>query len=106
MSKFYNLIEGQVNNLLRMVMEDDQGQVDWAFWDKYIKPKNVRFIIGLLASLIYLLLLSTLGIYLWNQGIHVMAPGLVQSFGYQQIQQDPNQYYQLLISMFAFMMFF
>ena len=79
MSRIYNIIEGQVNNILRMAMEGEEGQVDWDFWSQYIAPKYIRIIVNLLASIIYLMLFSMLGLYLWNQGIHVMAPNVVKA---------------------------
>lgn len=105
MSKFYNLIESQVNLLARLIMEDDQGNVNWAFWNSYVKPKNMRFVINVIASLLYLALLMSVGVYLWNQGIHVMMPSIIQPLGFgKSYQQSQNPYFQLLITLFAMMM--
>ena len=106
MSRIYNIIEGQVNNILRMTMEGDEGQVDWNFWGQYIAPKNIRIMVNILASIVYLMLFSMLGIYVWNQGIHVMAPNVVKSFGSKQYKQDKNEYFQLFVTLLAIMMFF
>lgn len=88
MSRIYNIIEGQVNNILRITMEGEDGQVEWDFWSQYIDPKYIRVIVSLIASIIYLMLFSMLGIYLWNQGIHVMAPNVVKAFGNQQFKRQ------------------
>ena len=87
-------------------MEGEEGQVDWDFWSQYIAPKYIRIIVNLLASIIYLMLFSMLGLYLWNQGIHVMAPNVVKSFGSKQYKQHKNEYFQLFVTLLAIMMFF
>lgn len=106
MSRLYNIIEGQVNNLLQLIMTDESGNVDWGFWNQYIKPTSIRLLINVIASILYLMLLMLLGLYLYNQGLHVLAPSVLQPIGYGKVyQQDPNPYYQLLVSLFALMMF-
>ena len=106
MSRLYSIIEGQVNNILRIIMEGEQGQVDWDFWSQYITPKYLRVSISLFASIVYLTILSMVGIYLWNQGIATMAPGIVKPFGNKAVSQDKNQYFQLFITLFASILFF
>lgn len=106
MSRIYSIIEGQINNILRIVMEGDEGQVDWDFWSQYIAPKYIRVLVNLLASIIYLMIFSVLGIYLWNQGLHVMAPSVLKPFGNKSYKQDKNEFFQLFVTLLALMLYF
>ncbi len=105
MSRIYNFIEAQINDILRLAVTNDQGDIDWSL-NRWLSPSNVKLVIALISSLCYLLILSMAGIYLWNHGIHAMAPGIVRPFGNGSYQQFQNQYQQLFITLFAMVMFF
>jgi hypothetical protein len=105
MSKIYNFIESQVNTILRLALTNDEGQIDFS-GSRFISVGNVQLVISILAALVYLLILAMAGIYLWNQGIHAMAPSVLLSFGGRSFPQLQNQYQQLFITLLAMVMFF
>lgn len=107
MSRLYSIIENQINIILRMFFSNDQGQIQQDMLEQYIKPKSLRLVINVLAAFVYLVLLLIAGTYLYNQGLHVMAPSVLAPLGRGKVyQQTNNQYLQLLISLLALMMFF
>ncbi len=105
MSKIYMLIENQVNNLLRLVMEDDySGQIQYGPWIK--SAKWVQPIVTALTTLIFLAIALSFGIYLWNYGIQPVFPGIVAKIDGLNPAQASNTYVQLIITLIAIMMFF
>jgi hypothetical protein len=105
MSKIYVLIETQVNNLLRLMMEDDYtGQIQYG---PLIKgPKWVQPIVSLITTLVFLGIALTFGIYLWNYGIQPVFPGIVAKIDGANPAQASSVYLQLVITLIALMMFF
>jgi hypothetical protein len=94
MSKLYTLIEQQVNNFLRLVFEDDSGNVEYGGiipGAKWVAP-----VIQFIAILVFLFIILFVGQYLWNKG-------LVPAFSFVQEIEDSQQ---MLLTLFALIMFF
>jgi hypothetical protein len=102
----YNFIETQINELLKLALINDRGEFDAGKMSAFIGPQSIPLIIAVLTSLVYLMILSVVGIYLWNHGIHAMAPNVISSFGNQLVSQNPNQFIQLFTTLLAMVMFF
>ena len=104
MSRIYNLIENQVNSILRLLLEDNQtGQVDysWVGGPKWIQP-----IVTLITSVLFLTVLLSFGLYLWNFGLVPVFPGLVAPISSTNTAQAANPFIQLVITFIALMMIF
>lgn len=106
MSRLFTIIQNQIEAVLRVVMEGDDGQVDWSYWGQFMPPKYLRVIIAFIAGLLYLLVMSVVGMYLWNQGLSVMAPSVIRPFGSSVYSQSQNPFFQLFITLFALISFF
>lgn len=100
MSKLYSLIEDQVNIILRLIFEDDNGEVagDSA-------PKYLFLALKLISALFFLLVVLLAGLYLWNYGIAAVFP-IVDAIGEPKPAQLDNPYMQLVITLLALMMVF
>ena len=96
MSKLYKLIESQIDQMLQVIMRDSQGNIQWG---KYgiSTPVYVQYVINLLTTLIFTIVLMTLGLYLWNEGLRKGMPSVFARI---------DSYYQLFITLFALMMIF
>lgn len=102
MPKLFDMIEEQINIMLRFVLEDDEtGQVHYNSWIP--GPKWVRPIIYFFSLLIYFLVILMFGLFLWNQGLHVAFPSMVAHIGPGQAFQLANPYSQLITSLVALM---
>ncbi len=102
MSKIYNLIESQVNTILRLVLEDDRtGQIDygWLGGAKYIQP-----LVMFITSVIFLFIILNFGLYLWNFGLAPVFPGLVAPISAANPSQASNPLIQLVITFMALML--
>lgn len=107
MSNFYKIIENQVNIILRFVLsEDDKGELQYGSWVS--GPRWVQLFVQVLTLLLFLTIVSIFGVYLWNNGISAVFPNVVQPLGVppSEIKQRDNPYLQLIITLFALMMFF
>ncbi len=104
MSKIYNLIENQVNILLRFVMEDDMtGQVNYGAWIK--GPKEIQLAVQVITTLVFIFIALFFGLYLWNYGLQPAFPGLVARIDGSNPAQATNPYSQLILTLLAIMMF-
>ncbi len=104
MSKIYLLIQEQVNNLLRFVLEDNEtGEIQYSSWVP--GPKWVKPIIQLLTILIFLAVVLFFGLYLWNYGLQPAFPGIVAKLNPNDPNQASNPYTQLILTLLALIMF-
>ncbi len=101
----FNFIESAVNQLLQATLVDEQGNIDWSKWYP-IGPNTVQFAIQGIAAVVYLILVSLVGMYLYNQGIHPLAPAVFQPIGSGNYAQLSNPFAQLFLSLLAFVTFF
>lgn len=99
MSKLYNLIEGQVNTFLRFFMETDEGQIRYT--DLLSGPKQIRAFITLASAILFGIVTSLFGLYLWNQGLHPVFPSLIAPIGGKAFPQSENPFYQLIVTLVA-----
>lgn len=104
MSKLYKLIEEQVNILLRFIMEDDRGQIQYGKWIQ--GPKWVKPFIQFVTTIIFLLIILAFGLYLWNYGLHPVMPGLIARIDSNNPLQARNPYAQLVLTLLALMLIF
>jgi hypothetical protein len=104
MSRIYALIEEQVNNILRMILEDDEtGQIKW---NGIISgPTRIRPFITFVSFFVFLALILTVGVFFWNKGLQPVFPGIVAKIDSNNPAQAPSEYVQLVTTLFAIMMF-
>ena len=103
MSRIYNMIEDQVNILLRIVLEDDQtGQINYGSW--LSGPKWVKPLVTLITTVIFLLVIMSFGLYLWNYGLVPVFPGIVARIDASNPSQASNPFVQLVVTFLALMM--
>lgn len=103
MSRLYSGLQDQLQNILFVIMQDENGQVQWG---QYITgPVAIRYVISILAVILYAILFFAIGIYLWNQGLSAVAPSVIMPIGDFNVAQADNPYYQLFITLLAIMMF-
>lgn len=104
MPRLYSLIEDQINNLFRFQMEDENGSVQY---NKYIQgPKMLRPVISFVAAMIFLLIILTFGIYLWNHGLSPVMPNIFMKIDSMNPSQFSNSYIQLFITLLGLSMVF
>ncbi len=107
MSRIYNFIQSQVNELLKTALINDDGEFDAGKAGSWLGPGMIPLLIAVMTSLVYILVLSVVGIYLWNNGLHVMAPDVLKPFGSGVVyKQNANQFALLFITLLAMVMFF
>lgn len=104
MSKIYAIIESQVNNILRLNMEDENGVVQYG--TLIPAPKYIQPFISLLTALIIVILVSIFGLFLWNQGLHATMPNVFAEIATGQPGQAQKPFVQLLITLLALMFIF
>lgn len=103
MSKIYNMIESQINNLLRFKLEDDwSGEIKYNKWIS--GPKAVKPFVQAITTLIFLAVILTFGLYLWNTGLVPVFPGIVAPIDPTNPSQAANPYVQLILTLLALMM--
>lgn len=93
MSQLFNMIDNQVQILLRLLIEDDTGNIQYGPWIK--GPKYIRPILSIVTTLVYLAIIVWVGQYLWNQGL---VPAMPRIFA------PIYTYRQLLLTLLALMM--
>lgn len=105
MPKLYDMIEEQINILLRFMLEDeDTGEIQYGGWIK--GPRWIRPIIYFVSLIIYILITLYFGLYLWNQGLHVAFPGVVAHIGPGISQQLKQPYSQLVVTLISMLLIF
>ena len=103
MSRIYNLIEDQVNILLRFVLEDDMtGQIQYGRWIR--GPKWVKPAVQLITTIVFIGIILSFGLFLWNYGLHPVFPGVVARIDPSNSAQAANPYTQLVLTLLALMM--
>jgi hypothetical protein len=103
MSKLYNLIENQVNIVLRILMEDNEtGQIQYGAWIS--GPKWVKPIIALITTIVFLVILLIFGLFLWNNGLHRVMPNVFAEINDNNSYE--NKYTQIVITLLALMLIF
>jgi len=98
------MIENQVNNLLRIKMEDDvTGTISYG---PYLRgPKWVKPFVQILSALIAIGILLFFGQYLWNKGLVPVMPNILAPIdGSSPMQQEPL--YQLILTLLALLFLF
>jgi len=106
MSRLYNLIEEQILNLVSaMSVVNNDDQVLFFGLNLKVQRPFVNMIIKIIAASIYLGLALYFGVQLWNQGLAAVMPTVVASIGNNgmPVAQLPNEYMQLLTTLFALM---
>ena len=104
MSKIYSLIESQVNNILRIVLVDDYtGEVHYGAIIP--GPKWVAPVVSFLTSVVFLLIVLTFGVFLWNKGLHPVFPNIVAQINGNNPAQASSEGMQLVLTLFALMLF-
>jgi hypothetical protein len=106
MSRIYSFLESQVNALLKMVLINSNGEFDAGVASAWLQPGNVQLLITFVTGIAYLVVLSVVGVYLWNNGLHVMAPVVIKPFGSGVYTQNPNRFAQLFVTLLALSVFF
>lgn len=105
MSKIYTLIEDQVSNIVRIILEDeDTGELKFG---SFIKgPKWVKPAISIITAFVFLFIALFFGLYLWNYGLAPVFPSLVAKIDpVSRPDQAGNPYVQLFLTLIALMMF-
>lgn len=104
MSKIYALIENQVNNILRILLVDDYtGEIKYG---SFIPgPKWVAPVVSILTSLLFLFVVLTFGVFLWNKGLHPLFPNVVAVIDGKNPNQANTEWVQLVLTLFALMLF-
>jgi hypothetical protein len=97
MSKLYNLIEGQVNTLLRFFMETDEGQIRYT--DLLSGPKQIKAFIAIISAVVFGMITILFGLYLWNQGLHPVFPNVIAPIGKESYPQSENPFFQLIVTL-------
>lgn len=104
MSKIYQLIQDQVDNIVRILSKEDvQGNVYYPAWlggNKYVKP-----VIQVLSLLLFILVVLFFGVQLWNYGLQPVLPGVVAKIDPSNLGQDSNPMVQMLLTLLALMVF-
>lgn len=104
MSKIYQLIEEQINNIFRINMEESNGQLRLPGWIP--GPQFVRPLIQFVSAIIFIAIVLYFGVRLWNFGIQPVLPGIVAPIQPGQPGQNSTPETQLLLTLLAFLMFF
>lgn len=105
MSKLYNFIESQVNNMLQSLMTDESGRIQ--FNAIISTPASIRPWIAALTTVLFVMVMFIFGIFIWNKGLATVFPGVVApiegaSMGQMnQYGQMNNKYVQLLLTLVA-----
>jgi hypothetical protein len=100
MSKLYNFIESQVNNMLQSLMTDESGRIQ--FNSIISTPAAIRPWIATLTTILFVMIMFIFGIFIWNQGLATVFPGVVARIeGNGANGQVNNKYIQLLITLVA-----
>jgi len=104
MSKLYQLIQDQVDNIVRVLSKEDvQGNVYYPAWlggNKYVKP-----VIQILSLLIFIFVALFFGVYLWNNGLQPVLPGVVAKIDPANMAQSSSPSVQMLLTLLALMVF-
>lgn len=104
MSKIYSLIETQINNILRVVLVDDYtGEIKYG--SMIPGPKWVAPVVSVLTSMVFLLIVLTFGVFLWNKGLHPVFPNIVAPIDGNNPIQSSSPGVQLVLTLFALMLF-
>lgn len=106
MSRLYNLIEDQILNLVAAVsVVNPNDEVIFLGFNIKAQRPLVNFVIKLISALIYLGLALYFGVMLWNQGLAAVMPNIVSAIGAPGVvvPQLPNEYTQLVVTLFALM---
>jgi hypothetical protein len=103
MSKIYNLIENQVSNVIRIILEENDGTL--TFNSLIPNAKWVNPIISIVTSLVFFTLALFFGLYLWNYGLQPAFPGIVAQINPSNPSQASNPYVQLILTLIALLMF-
>lgn len=101
MSRLYTIIENQVNNLLQYLMIDEAGRIQY---NSIIPtPDSIRPAIVILTMMFFIAIVSTLGIFLWNQGLSPLLPVEPITGSGKQLK---NKYLQLFLTLVSINMLF
>jgi len=106
MSRLYNLIEEQILNVVSAVsVVTPKDDVVFFGINLTMKRPLVNFLIKLISALVYLGLALYFGVTLWNQGLAAVMPNVIGAIGQPgvMVQQLPNEYMQLVVTLFALM---
>lgn len=104
MSKIYSLIESQVNNILRIMLVDDYtGEINYG--TMIPGPKWVAPVVSILTSVVFLMIVLTFGVFLWNKGLHPVFPNVVAVIDSKNPLQASSEGMQLVLTLFALMLF-
>ena len=104
MSKIYTLIEGQINNILRILLVDDYtGEIQYGSWIP--GPKWVSFVVSLITLFVFLAITLVFGVFLWNKGLHPVFPNVVAAIDHNNPLQASSEWVQLVLTLFALMLF-
>ena len=105
MSRIFTLIEEQVNNIVRILLEDQEtGELMFGSW--LPTPSYIQPLVSAVAIVLFLGLILVFGVYLWNKGLHPAFPGIVAKLDASNPNQSGSPYTQLLITLLAIMTIF
>jgi hypothetical protein len=103
MSKLFNFISDQINQLMLLLLVNESGDLDVSKvaggWFTY------NTIISAVSIFVYLTVVAVFGIWLWNQGLSTVF-SIVKPIGPGSFSPRKNMFQQLFITLFALVMFF
>lgn len=94
MSKLYSMVETQIGTLVSNMNVDS------------VLGLNLVMFVKIASSIVYIAIVLTFGIYLWNHGFQPLFPGLAAKIDGNDSNQFSNEYAQLIMTLLALMMLF
>lgn len=98
--------------LLDLLVENVKLILNFFIDEKYLNPDQYRFwskwgipIVNVLGAFLYLVLFATLGVYLWDQGLAPVFPGIVKPLR-ENRKMLAMPRVQLFVTLFALMALF
>lgn len=104
MSRLYNIFYENISLLMRLILEAPDGTID--YYGMFDGPKTVKLFIGVVSTVLFLVLLLTVGVSVWNQGLSTMFPNVISHFGPVKPMPLQNSAAQFIMTLFAMYMFF
>lgn len=96
----FELIHSVVRNGIFSLLTDAEGNLFGV-----LEPAIIDPIIKLVAFLVWIFIILTVGRFLWNQGIHAVMPSIIKPIGKSVKQLDSNSL-QLIVTAVALSSFF
>lgn len=98
--------------LLDLLIENVKIILNYFIDEKYLDADQYRFwakwgipVVNILGALLYLVVFATVGVYLWDQGLAPVFPGIVRPLAKKHAMLARPRL-QLLVTLFALMALF